>query len=89
MSHPPLFIGLMSGTSLDGVDGVLAEIAPDYEHGPLHTLAAAYQPFPEPLRHQLLDLQSAGDNELHREALPVLLEVTRDKLAVNKPGYAR
>ena len=27
-------------------------------------------------------------HELHREALPVLLEVTRDKLAINKPGYA-
>ena len=29
------------------------------------------------------------NNELHREALPVLLDITRDKLAVNKPGHAR
>lgn len=28
------------------------------------------------------------NGELHAEALPVLLDVTRDKLAVNKPGYA-
>ncbi len=28
-------------------------------------------------------------NELHRESLPVLLELTRDKLAINKPGHVR
>ena len=28
------------------------------------------------------------NNELRAEALPVLLDITRDKLAVNKPGYA-
>lgn len=28
------------------------------------------------------------NNELHAEALPVLLDITRDKLAINKPGHA-
>lgn len=34
-------------------------------------------------------VERLGRNELHAEALPVLLDITRDKLAVNKPGYAR
>ena len=51
----PLYIGLMSGTSLDGVDGVLTAF-----DGALH---AAYVPFPEPLRQALFALQSAGQNE--------------------------
>jgi anhydro-N-acetylmuramic acid kinase len=57
----PLYIGLMSGTSLDGVDGVLTAF-----DGALH---AAYVPFPEPLRQELLALQGAGQNEIEREAL--------------------
>lgn len=61
----PLFIGLMSGTSLDGVDGVLAAFPG--EGG--QTLGAAYVPFPEILRAELMALQSAGANEIHREAL--------------------
>lgn len=62
------FIGLMSGTSLDGVDGVLAEFpAPDGSG--LRMAAAAYVPFPASLRGDLMALQAPGDNEIHREAL--------------------
>ena len=60
------YIGLMSGTSLDGVDGVLAEFAPD---GTIRTIATAYLPFPPALRDDLLKLQAPTENEIHLEAL--------------------
>lgn len=30
-----------------------------------------------------------ANNELHRDALPVLIDVVTDKLAINKPGHVR
>lgn len=64
-----LFIGLMSGTSLDGVDGVLAEFPADGSDTPVSTVATAYIPFPAPLREELMALQAPADNEIHREAM--------------------
>lgn len=55
----------MSGTSLDGVDGVLAEIDAS---GRSRVVAHASRPLPEPLRQQLLALNSRGADELHRSA---------------------
>ncbi len=55
-----LHIGLMSGTSLDGVDGVLTS----FDGEPL----ASHVPFPASLRSELLALQAPSENELHREA---------------------
>ena len=65
MTSGSRFIGLMSGTSLDGVDGVLADVRPDA----IATLAAAYIPFPPELRAELMALQTPGANEIEREAL--------------------
>ena len=53
-----LYIGLMSGTSMDGVDGVLASIyrqRPDRHGGRRHIL-----PFSDALRGELMALQAAG-----------------------------
>ena len=59
-----LYIGLMSGTSLDGIDAVLAKIGPN---GEASALDAVSSPFSPELRKALFELQSPGQNELHRE----------------------
>ncbi len=69
------FIGLMSGTSLDGVDGVLAEQVDASAAGqgadspPLQSRGHVHRPFPPGLRDELLALNHSGSNELHRAAL--------------------
>ena len=63
-----VYIGMMSGTSLDGVDGVLVRLpATDNDH--MELLGSAYIPFSEELRQQASQLQQPGANEIHREAL--------------------
>lgn len=55
----------MSGTSLDGVDGVLAE----FSQSVTQVLGHVHRPFPGDLRAELQALNHSGSDELHRAAL--------------------
>lgn len=66
MNAHGLYIGLMSGTSLDGADGVLASIAAD---GHTQVQGHAFAAFEPGLRSELLALNKPGFHELHRSAL--------------------
>ena len=58
-----LYIGLMSGTSMDGVDAVLIRMQ---GHRWLAAEAHAFLPYPDYLKKALLNLQNTGTDELHR-----------------------
>ena len=58
----------MSGTSLDGVDGVLVDFSPG-DSLPLRVHAHAHAAFAPAYAGELLALNSSGPDELHRAAL--------------------
>ena len=76
-----VFAGVMSGTSLDGIDAVVAEFAPSRGVA-CTTLGAAHLPLPTMLRDELLALQSPGANELARagSAANMLAELYADAI---------
>lgn len=84
-------VGLMSGTSLDGVDGVLCRIGDDGTWRGV--IDHRHRPFPATLRGALMALQHSGPDELHRAALAAnavaqaYAEVVADLLAL--PGTPR
>lgn len=59
-----LYLGVMSGTSLDGLDIALIE-----QGEQLQLLATHYLPMPDDLRQDLLSLCSSGPDEIARAAL--------------------
>ena len=76
-----LYAGVMSGTSLDGVDAVVADFA--VKGNACKTLGAAHIAFPSMLRDELLALQQPGNNELARggAAANILAEMYADAIA--------
>lgn len=64
MARRRFYIGLMSGTSLDGVDAALAR----FEQHQADVLATFALPFEAELRASLLALNTPGADELHRAA---------------------
>jgi anhydro-N-acetylmuramic acid kinase len=61
-----VYFGLMSGTSMDGVDGIAVEFRAG--EAP-RVLADAFVGFADGLRQALFALQQPGENEIEREAL--------------------
>lgn len=64
-TSPRLFIGLMSGTSLDGVDAVVVS----QQGERLAQQGQYFVPYPADLRQSLLDLHTPALHELHQAAL--------------------
>ncbi len=63
-----LYIGLMSGTSLDGIDAVL--VAFDHpSHTPANLISKFYLPYADTLKQAILDLHKPAHNELHQTQL--------------------
>jgi Predicted molecular chaperone distantly related to HSP70-fold metalloproteases len=60
-----LYIGLMSGTSLDGVDAALV----DFSKGRSKLLATHFLPYPDALRAEALALNTPGEDEIHRSSI--------------------
>ena len=59
-----LYIGVMSGTSLDGLDIALIEQTPA-----IRLIASHYIPMPDSLRAELLSLCASGPDEIARSAI--------------------
>lgn len=60
----PYFIGLMSGTSADGIDAVLINT----EGQQSELIGSHHCPMPAPLRDEILAFRQSGPDELHRLA---------------------
>lgn len=60
-----LYVGIMSGTSLDGIDAVLLDLSSNTPR----LVASYYQAYPDSLKDTLLSLHQPTPNELHHTLL--------------------
>ena len=65
VSKSDLYVGIMSGTSLDGIDTALLDLSGTAPK----LLATHYQAYPSELRDILLALHTSSQNELHQAQL--------------------
>ena len=65
MPKPHLFIGIMSGTSLDGIDVALAS----FEHGACQVMSTHFLAYEPQLKLSLLALHTPSENELEHSIL--------------------
>lgn len=68
---PEMYVGLMSGTSLDGVDAALVDLS----HRPA-LIGAEFVPYPKALRSRLIALHEPARNELE-DAARLSIELSR------------
>ena len=57
-----LYIGLMSGTSIDAIDAVLV----DFGENPLKQIASHSEPISQDLKERILALCKPGEDEINR-----------------------
>ena len=65
LNDPVFYVGIMSGTSLDGIDAALV----DTDGGNIRLVGTHYQPYAQLLKNALLDLHYSASDELHRAQL--------------------
>ena len=77
------YIGIMSGTSMDGADAVLIAMQGTQWQ---RAIAHSFVPYPASLKTELLALQNIGENELHRSQTP--RPTAQPHLRPNRPPTA-
>ena len=68
VSKAELYVGIMSGTSLDGIDTALL----DFSGNTPKLLSTHYQAYPEALKESLLALHQPSSNELHQAQMTAI-----------------